>query len=102
MSTPSTTTVGILSFSMSATAVRLLSLPEVDEAADTGDQRPAHRERPHVVRQLTGVEAVDQGVAHQVDVDGGRVGLEDGDHPGRPVVVTLGQLVDAPHHAGDV
>ncbi len=100
--TPSTTTVGIWSFSMSATAVRLLSLPEVDEPADAGDQGPARRDRPHVVRQLAGVEAVDEGVAHQVDVDGGRVGLEDRDHPVRPVVVALGQLVDAPHHAGDI
>src|SRR3954471_11437071 len=102
MSTPSATTVGILSFSMSATAVRLLSLPEVDEAADAREQGPADRERPYVGRQLTGVEAVDQGEAHQVDVDGGRVGLEHRSHPARQPAVLPGQLVDAPHDAGDV
>ena len=33
---------------VSATAVRLLGLPEVDESADAGEQRPARRDGPHV------------------------------------------------------
>src|SRR5919112_1993665 len=61
---------------MSATAVGLLSLPEVDEAADAGEQSPAHGGQPHVGGQLARVEGVDQREPHQVDVHGGRVGLE--------------------------
>src|SRR4051794_39303347 len=78
MSTWSTMTVGTFAFARvrSATAVRLLCLPEVDEPADAGEQRPAQGPGPHVRRQLPRGEAVDQREPHQVDVDGGRVGLE--------------------------
>src|SRR5689334_9014989 len=101
MSTASAMTVGILRSTCSATAVPRLGLPEVDEAADAGEQCPAQCVRPHMVRELAGLEAVDQREAHQVDVDGGRVGLQQPLDDMRGAVV-LEHLADAPHDAGDV
>src|SRR5690349_20347708 len=84
---------GAVFCSVSATAVPLFRLPEVDESEGPGEYRPAQREEPHVRGQVLGAVAVDQREADQVHVDGGGVPLKDLGDPARQVL--------AGEHRGD-
>src|ERR1044071_2212036 len=102
----SATTVGTRS--LSATAVALLSAPEVDVTTETDDHGPDQSLDPQQAGRLGELDVLHQGVPDELDEDQQRVGLDRRELPtAQPVreerdrVEHRGAVHPDPHDVGD-